>query len=399
MNLGIVGGRRGRVYLAAERVFRPRVRVHAVCDVDEAELDAWRREAPDVIRYARLEDLLSDDEITAVYIATPASYHARHTGLCLAAGKDVLCEVPAVLTLEEAYSLIQTVEQSERIYMLAENYCYIPEVRWVRRLCEEGRFGEITYAEGQYLHDCRSLFWKSDGSLTWRGELRRDFRGNSYPTHSLGPIAQWLGLGAAGRDQLVNVAAYRTDDRSLRLYARKRWGARHPSAAEGFFNHGDRIVTVLTTRRGATVVLHLDTHSPRPPQKAGFALQGTRGAYLSGRYEGEGGLVWLGHDGGEGGSGKAIDWAPVQDYGRGFFEGEAALGEFASCGRRAAEYMVLADFLAATEASRASAIDVYDAVTWSVVADLSRRSIKEGNRPVDVPAFRPAQGKRVGRRS
>jgi len=386
VKLGIVGGRRGRVYREAAQVLSSRLHVHAVCDVDEAELEAWRREAPDVLRYRCLEDLLSDDEVTAVYVATPALDHARHAVACLTAGKHVLCEVPAVLTIEDAYGLVEAAETSQRIYMMAENYCYIPEVRAVRRLCDEGRFGEITYAEGQYLHDCRSLLWASDGRLTWRGELRRDFPGNSYPTHSLGPIAQWLGLGAVGRDQLANLAAYRTPDESLTAYARERWGSGHPSAIEGFFNHGDRIVTILTTQRQAIVLLQLDTHSPRPPQKAGFALQGTRGAYVSGRYEGEAGLIWLDKDGQDVDSNAAHAWVPIEDNGRGLFQGEA--------GRRprAAESALLADFLAAVEGRHAAAIDVYDAVTWSVVAALSRQSIEEGGRTVDVPAFRPTVG-------
>jgi len=387
VKLGVVGGRRGRVYREAAQGFPSRLHVHAVCDVDEAELEAWRLEAPDVIRYRCLEDLLSDNAVTAVYIATPALDHARHAAACLTAGKHVLCEVPAVLTLEEAHVLVKAAETCKRIYMLAENYCYIPEVRVVRRLCDEGRFGEITYAEGQYLHECRSLFWTSDGRLTWRGELRRDFPGNSYPTHSLGPIAQWLGLGATGRDQLASLAAYRTPDESLTAYARERWGAGHPTAAEGFFNHGDRIVTVLTTRRQAIVLLQLDTHSPRPPQKAGFALQGTRGAYVSGRYEGETGLVWLDKGGKEADSSAENGWGPLEDYGPELLEGEALTGH----GRRAAEHALLADFLAAVEGSSATAIDVYDAVTWSVVAALSRQSLEEGSRPVDVPVFRPGR--------
>src|SRR5262249_14450181 len=157
---------------------------------------------------------------------------------CLAAGKHVLCEVPAVLTLEDAHALVAAAEKSPGVYMLAENYCYIPEVQAVRRLCDDGRFGDVTYAEGQYLHACRSLLWSPDCELTWRGTLRRDFPGNSYPTHSVGPLAQWLGLGAAGRDHIATVAAYRTSDASLAAYARQRWGMAHPSTVDNFFNHG-----------------------------------------------------------------------------------------------------------------------------------------------------------------
>jgi predicted dehydrogenase len=287
-----------------------------------------------------------------------------------------------VLTVDEGHALVEAVEKAGRVYMLAENYCYIPELRLVRRLCAQGRFGDITYAEGQYLHECRSLFWTSDGRLTWRGALRRNFAGNSYPTHSLGPIAQWL--GAAGPDELASVSAYRTSDRSLVAYARERWGSDHPSAGDDFFNHGDRIVTVLTTRRRAVVVLQLDTHSPRPAQKAGFTLQGTKGAYVSGRYEGERSLLWL-DNGGNADSIVANAWRSPEDYGRMLGGQERP----PPAGPRPIESLVLDDFLAAIEGRASAAIDVYDAVTWSVVAPLSRESIEHGGRPVTVPGFRP----------
>jgi predicted dehydrogenase len=378
VKLGVVGGRRGRVYREAARAL-PAVHVEAVCDVDEAELEFWRREAPDVRQFGRLEDLLADDDITAIYLATPAPDHARHAIACLRAGKHVLCEIPALLSLEDAPALVAAVESSGCVYMLAENYCYIPEVRVVRRLCDEERFGDITYAEGHYLHECRTLLWTTDGALTWRGWLQRDYAGHSYPTHSLGPLAQWLGLGAAGRDELATLAAYRTSDASLADYARQRWGHDHPSAAAGFFNHGDRVVTVLTTRRGTVLMLQLDTHSPRPPQKAGFALQGTRGAYVSGRYDGEAGLIWLDSGGSQEDSRAVHAWRPIAAYGSELFHDATV---------RWPEYLVLVDFISAVEGHGPTAIDVYDAVTWSVVAPLSRRSIKAGGRPVEVPRFR-----------
>src|SRR5712692_989626 len=139
VNLGIVGGRRGHVYREAAQGFPARLRIHAVCDVDDAELEAWRREAPGAIRHRRLDDLLADDGVDAVYVATPAPDHARQSIACLAAGKHVLCEIPAVLTLEDGHALVEAVEKSQRVYMLAENYCYIPARSEERRVGQECR--------------------------------------------------------------------------------------------------------------------------------------------------------------------------------------------------------------------------------------------------------------------
>ena len=63
----------------------------------------------------------------------------------------------------------------------------------VRKMAEEGLFGDITYAECGYVHDCRSLAFDGEGKLTWRGEMARDHAGNLYPTHDLGPIAKCIG--------------------------------------------------------------------------------------------------------------------------------------------------------------------------------------------------------------
>ncbi|WP_230198119.1 hypothetical protein, partial [Megasphaera massiliensis] len=61
-------------------------------------------------------------------------------------------------------------------------------------MADQGMFGEITYLEGGYIHDLRHLIHHPDGSLTWRGQLHQQLNGINYPTHSIGPVAQWINL-------------------------------------------------------------------------------------------------------------------------------------------------------------------------------------------------------------
>ena len=87
----------------------------------------------------------------------------------LASGKHVVSEVPACTTMEEADDLIRAVQESKCFYTMAENYRYLDEVELVRRLNFDGRFGELYYGEGEYLHDCRDLWYDAEKNRTWRG--------------------------------------------------------------------------------------------------------------------------------------------------------------------------------------------------------------------------------------
>jgi predicted dehydrogenase len=96
----------------------------------------------------------------------------------------VLCEVPAVNTLEECEQVVRTVEKTGLKYMLAENSCYSDmNLAW-KGTISAGALGKVLYAEAEYVHDCRSIMRNADGSLTWRASMPPIH----YCTHSLGPL-------------------------------------------------------------------------------------------------------------------------------------------------------------------------------------------------------------------
>jgi len=397
VRLGIVGGRRGHSFDAALGILADSVRPTAVCDLSSDVLAGWERQWPGIRTYARLEDLLESGACDAVYVATPLQGHARQAIAALRAGVHVLSEVVAAHTLDDCWALVEAVEASGATYMLAENYCYMRPNMMVRHMAEAGLFGELTYAEGGYIHDCRDLMFTSSGELTWRGELRRDTPGNSYPTHSLGPVAQWLGINQ--RDRLVETATFVSHNAASWRYAAERFGPQHPAAAPRFFGGGDSATTLLRTAAGAVISLRVDWASARPHTMAHYALQGTAGAYLSPRTgdqdrPGDEPLVWLaGLSPGVSPPASAAQtprWQTLWDY--------AARWEhplWATWGQQAAQsghgggdFLVLHDFLRTLLHGQTPPIDVYDAVTWSCILPLSVRSVQAGGRPEPIPDFR-----------
>ncbi|MCX8127078.1 MAG: Gfo/Idh/MocA family oxidoreductase, partial [Dehalococcoidia bacterium] len=135
--------------------------------------------------YEDLEGLLTDDEVEAVAIFSPAPDHARHCAAAMEAGKHVFCAVPACMTLEEAEMLVEVKERTGCKYMMAETSYYRWETILARFMVQAGSFGELVYTEGEYYHrltigEERDVLWFYEGKPTWRYGLPP----MHYPTHS-----------------------------------------------------------------------------------------------------------------------------------------------------------------------------------------------------------------------
>jgi predicted dehydrogenase len=293
VKLAVVGGHRGGAFDRALEVLQERVELTAICDLSQGVLARWKEEHPSIQTFTAYDDLLGKGDCTAVFIATPMQLHARQAVQALEAGKHVVSEVIAATTLDECWQLIETVEKTGLVYMLAENYCYMRPNMMVLNMAQQSVFGEITYAEGAYVHDCRDLNFNGKGEITWRGQLRRQVNGNMYPTHSLGPVAQWLGVNRKGGDRLVSTATWTSAARSAQRYVRDQMGADHPAAQDAFWKLGDSATTVIQTEKNAAIVLRMDSASARPHNMTHYVLQGTQAAYLSARHGREEPLIWI----------------------------------------------------------------------------------------------------------
>ncbi len=391
IRLAVVGGRRGAAFKHALSALSGSITLVAVCELNEVMLNNWKEAYPEVRTFTDYQALLADPDIDAVLLATPLMIHARQAIQALRAGKHVLSEVIAAHTLEDAWELVEAVEQTGLTYMLAENYCYMRPNKMIENMVQNGVFGELTYAEGAYLHDCRKLTHYENGELTWRGKLQLEGNGMNYPTHSLGPIAQWVGLNRG--DELDYMSTYTTRTGSMPKYYRDHFGDTHPGASSNYWQQGDSSITTIRTKKGIVISLRVDWVSSRPHNMTQYGLQGTKGAYIAARHEHEDPLIWI-----EGRSPgfstdlpgeKKAEWESLWTYKE---EYEHPLWrrwmiEAEQAGHGGGDFFVIDEFVRSIQEQRSPAIDVYDAVAWSSIFPLSMQSVAGNGKPVSFPDF------------
>ena len=383
---GVIGiGRRGTGTLRL-LLQLPDVRVTALCDVKAAHLERGR----DLVAAAGqtkppgfgekgphdYRRMLERKDLDAVIVATPMQDHAIMSIDALHAGKAVLSEVAAAMTIDECWGLVRAAEETGRLYMLAENACYFRNLMMVLNMIRQGLFGRLTYGECGYAHDCRFLNFEADGSLSWRGRLARDHIGNWYPTHAIGPVAQWMGINQT--DRFVSLVAMTTPSVGAHRDAVKRFGPDSPQARIPFLK-GDSITTLIQTASGAVIDLRCDTLSSRPHRTTTYhTIQGETGSYRS-----RTGDVWI-----ESRS-KAYKWEPLQQYAEEFDHPLWKQREHQAkgSGHGGVDYFVMKEFFDALRNNSPSPIDAYDAAAWSCIVPLSAESIRRGNARVEIPDF------------
>ena len=165
----------------------------AICDKWEEGLENSKKENEglDITYYNNFEDFIKHD-MDAVVLANYATEHAPFAIAAMKAGKHVFSEVLPVQTMKEAVELVETVEATGKIYAYGENYCYMSAPYEMRRLYREGKIGEIEYAEGEYVHNCETIW--PDITYGDKNHWRNNVYSTFYCTHSLGPIIHITGL-------------------------------------------------------------------------------------------------------------------------------------------------------------------------------------------------------------
>lgn len=388
VRLAVVGGNRGFGYHKSCDYLSDIVEVNAICDLNEAVFARWKEKYPGIRTFTSFEKLLADPDVDAVLLATPMQVHASQSVQAMRAGKHVLCEVASAQTVEECWELVETVERTGAVYMLAENFCYTRMSMMVRNMAESGAFGELTHAECGYIHDVRTATHDAQGNLKWRGEMMRDFNGNNYPTHSLGPVSQWLGINR--NDSFDYMTTIVSKPASQSDYFKEIFGPDHPGAKPDYWKQGDSCLSLIRTKQGAVIYLRNDFSSPRPFNYLHYGLQGTKGCYVSGRDTIEEPLLWLdGRSPGKSHMGNAA-WSKLSEYTDEFdhpwwkSKSDKANAELSS---RFGDYFVMKEFITAIIENRRPDFDVYDSVAVSSVLPLSIRSVAQNGYPVAFPDF------------
>jgi predicted dehydrogenase len=386
VRLGVIGvGGRGTGLLETALAV-PGVEVRALCDVVASRAERARRivdaktsRRPEI--YVKDEfawrGLVCRDDLDAVIIATPWEWHAQMAVGAMRAGKYAGVEVPAAITIEECWELVRTSEQTGKPCMMLENVCYFQNVLALLRMVREGLFGDLLHCEAGYQHDCRSLMFDTADQLSWRGRHAADKNGNLYPTHPIGPVAQWMNINHG--DRFIQVVSMSTPAKGLREYAAKRFGPQHVTARRDYAQ-GDINTTLLKTANGLTATLYFDMLTHRPYDLI-FRVQGVKGIY-SGTLN----KICL-----EGAVGAGTEvWQPFEPYLTKYAHPLwKALGETAlsNGGHGGADYVMMHDWLSAVRKKAQTPQDVYDAATWSAVFPLSIDSVAKGSQPVEFPDF------------
>ena len=192
VRIGVLGAHRGMsmIYYCKQA---ENAQVVAICDKWEEGLERTKKtlDDPDITYYTNFEDFILHD-MDAVVLANYAHEHAPFAIRAMQEGKHVFSEVLPVQTMKQAVELIETIEKTGLIYAYGENYCYMPAPYEMRRLYRAGKIGEFEYGEGEYLHNCETIwpgitYGEEDH---WRNNMYSTF----YCTHSIGPLIHITGL-------------------------------------------------------------------------------------------------------------------------------------------------------------------------------------------------------------
>lgn len=358
-------------------------RITAVCDIVESHADRaaqivvdaghppprlFTRGPTDFMRLCETEDL------DLVFNATPWEWHVP---ICVAAmrnGKHAATEVPAAVTLEECWQLVEESERFQKHCVMMENCNYDRMELMVLNMVRQGLFGEILHAEGGYLHDLRAVKFSSEGEGLWRRAHSSRRNGNLYPTHGLGPVSNCLNINRGDRfDYIVSMSG---PSRGLQEWARDHFPEDAPQRRETFVL-GDVNYSLIKTVNGRTLVVGHDTNLPRPYSRI-HQVQGTKGLF-----QGYPSRVYV-----EGRS-PAHRWETPEAY---LPEFEHPLWEFeaaqkATVGHGGMDYLEDYRLIKCLREGLPTDMTVYDAAALSAVTALSEWSVANRSRPVDFPDF------------
>jgi predicted dehydrogenase len=362
----------------------PNAEIRAVCDIVASRVrraqdlcvkaGRWKPEGyadgPEAYKL-----LCEREDIDLVYIATPWEWH---TPMCLDAmnaGKHAAVEVPAATTLDDCFKLVETSESTRRHCVMMENCNYDRIEMMILNMVKAGILGELLHAECGYLHDLRAVKHDLDGEGVWRRAHSMQRNGDLYPTHGLGPVAQYLNINRG--NNFTELASFGTKTRGLHRYAVERFGEDSPQAAETFAL-SDIVTTVLKTGSGETVILKHDTSSPRPYSRD-ILVQGTKGIIR--KYPEP--LVHIE------GTSPAHTWEPVEPWLKQYDHPVWKTLEEQSKGAGHGGMDFIEDYrlVRALHLGLVPDMDVYDAAVLSAVTELSATSIDAGGIPVTFPDF------------
>ena len=368
------------------------VEVVAVCDILEernslAQKIVMEAGQPKPEAYGRgPEDwkrLMERNDIDTVICASPLAMHPPVMIACMQKGIIGASELPICSNVDEAWELIEVHEKTGVQFQMLENYIYRRFEQMVYNMAHLGVFGEISHCTSSYMNSSAYIMWDENGKLKWRGEERALRTGNRYPTHATGPAAKWLDICRG--DQFDYLVSMGSRSLGLNAYAKRTLGPDHEFSTKDW-PLNDVNVTMIKTKMGRSITLIYDAILPRPGEFV-HRLQGTKG--LS---NGTLNSFYIEDRSPRGKWESAESYYEEYDHPNWKKYGKIAAGST----HGGADYLQFADFFKAVRNRSQVTVDPYDAVTWSVLVDLTEESVLAQSRAIAFPDF--TRGKWVTRK-
>ena len=359
------------------------VQIKAICDIVPAHV-ARAQDAvvqagqPKPAGYANgptdFQRMCETEDLDLVMTATPWEWHVPVCEAAMKNGKHVATEVPAAMTLDDCWKLVEIAEKTGKHCQMMENCCYDRIELMMLNLVRKGLLGEIEHAEAGYLHDLRGVKFANGGEGLWRRAWSEKFNGNLYPTHGLGPVAQCMNVNRG--DALDYLVSMSSPARGMHEYALDHFGPDSSQAKEKFAL-GDVNTSLIKTKLGKTIILVHDTNLPRPYSRIDL-VQGTKG--LAHKYPDR---IYI-----EGKS-KNDDWDDFEKFAaeheHPLWKALAQKGE----GRGHGGMDFIEDYRLITSLQKGAPLDqdVYDAAAWSAIVGASIESVANKSKAVEIPDF------------
>ncbi|MCK5068013.1 MAG: Gfo/Idh/MocA family oxidoreductase [Bacteroidales bacterium] len=362
------------------------VKVVALCDLVPENLNlaqAILQEGgfPEADTYSGPEDwkkVCEREDVDLVYVCTHWDLHTPIAVYAMEQGKHVATEVPAAISIDECWQLVNTAELTRRHCMQLENCNYDFFELATLNMVRQGLLGEIVHAEGAYIHDLRTNNFNEEGYWEmWRLRHNEKRNANLYPTHGFGPICHILNIHRG--DKMEYLVSLASDQFGMTEFAKERFGEDSDYAKREYLR-GDMNTTLIKTAKGKSIMIQHDVTSPRPYSRI-HMLSGTKGFVQK----------W------------PIQGIALEPFAHDFLEDEQMeelladyehpitkeVGELARKvgGHGGMDFTMDYRLIHCLRNGLPLDQDVYDAAEWSAIIELSEKSIENQSMPVKFPDF------------
>ena len=328
--------------------------------------------------------MLNEVKPDAVFISTNWKNHAPMAIESMKNGAHAFVEVPLATSIKDLWSIIDTSERTQRHCMMMENVNYGRTELMYLNMCRNGLIGDFLHAEAAYIHELRWQMNEVNRSTgSWRTPHYANGKGNLYPTHGLGPVAQYMSL-ARGEDNFKSLISYSTPALGRAIHAKKNFPDNHKWNQLDYMN-GDMNTSIIKTLKGRTILVQWDETSPRPYSRLNL-IQGTKGV-LAGfptRIALEGGFDGLSKD--------HYKWIEGEQLKRVYDKFDHPLykrlnKKSVGSGHGGMDGIMRYRIIESLRKGMPIDQNVYEGAFWSAVTELSGRSVDQNGAPQQFPDF------------